>query len=83
MLTLGLLQFSLAAKVQRTEGHLLRGNEVWKILKSPKFLFGTLIPRVSNSEGQVIKPLYTLLMNKTSNQRCLPCSVFNFKLFKT
>jgi hypothetical protein len=54
MLTLGLLQISLAAKAQRTEGHLLRGNEVWKVLKSLKFLFGNLIPTVSNKEGQVI-----------------------------
>jgi hypothetical protein len=28
MLTLGLLQISLAAKAQRTDGHLLRENEV-------------------------------------------------------
>jgi hypothetical protein len=65
MLTLGPLQISLAAKTQRT-GHLVRGNEVWKVLKSLKFLFGTLIPTVSNSEGQVIKPLYTFLINKTT-----------------
>jgi hypothetical protein len=36
MLTLGLLQMSLAAKEQRT-GHLLRGNEVRKVLKSLSF----------------------------------------------
>jgi hypothetical protein len=63
MLTFGLLQISLAAKAQRT-GHLLREHVVWKVLKSLKFLFGTLILTVSNSEGQVIKPLYTFLMNK-------------------
>jgi hypothetical protein len=34
LLMLGLLQMSLAAKTQRTEGHLLRENEVWKVLKS-------------------------------------------------
>jgi hypothetical protein len=33
-LTLGLLQTSLAAMAQRTEGHLLRENEVQKIQKS-------------------------------------------------
>jgi hypothetical protein len=42
----------MAAKAQRT-GHLLRENEVWKVLKSHKFMFGALIPTVSNSEGQV------------------------------
>jgi hypothetical protein len=57
MLTLGLLQISLAAKAQRTEGNLLRENAVWKVLKSVKFLFGTLIPTVSKSEGQVIRLL--------------------------
>jgi hypothetical protein len=67
MLTLGLLQITLIANAQRQEGHLFRENEVWKVLKSLKFLFGTLIPTVSKSEGQVIKPLYTFLMNKTSN----------------
>jgi hypothetical protein len=63
---LGLLQISLAAKVQQTEGHLLCGSEVWKVLKCLKFLFGTLTSTVSNSEGQIIKPLYTFLMDKTS-----------------
>jgi hypothetical protein len=32
-------------------------NEEWKVLKSLPFLFGNLIPTVSKSEGQVIKPL--------------------------
>jgi hypothetical protein len=46
----------MAAKAQRT-GHLLRENELWKVLKSHKFMFGALIPTVSNSEGQVIRLL--------------------------
>jgi hypothetical protein len=66
MLTLGLLKISFAAKAQRTEGHLLRKNEVWKVLKSLKFLSGILTPTVSNSKGQVIKPLYMFVMNKTT-----------------
>jgi hypothetical protein len=56
MLKLGLFQISLAAKAQRI-GHLPSENEIYKVLKSPKFLFGTLIPTVSKREGQVINPL--------------------------
>jgi hypothetical protein len=52
MLTLGLLQISPAEKAQQT-GHLLLENEVQKVLKSLKFLFGTLIPTVSKSKGHV------------------------------
>jgi hypothetical protein len=66
MFSLGLLQITSEAKAQQTEGHLLHGNKVWKVLKSLKFLFGTSIPTVANSEGYIIKPLYTFLMNKIS-----------------
>jgi hypothetical protein len=47
----------LTAKAQRTEGRLLRENEVGILLKSLMFLVGILIPRASKNEGQVIKML--------------------------
>jgi hypothetical protein len=56
MLTSGLLQISLADKAQQTEGHFLSENKVQKVLKSLKVLVGTLIPIVSKSEEQIIKP---------------------------
>jgi hypothetical protein len=42
---------------QRTEGHLLRENEVETALKSLVFLTGTMTPPASESEGQVTNPL--------------------------
>jgi hypothetical protein len=61
MLILGLLQITLAAKAQRTEGYLLRRNEVWKVLKSLKSLFETLIPMIT-----IIK-IYMTLLNAAMN----------------
>lgn len=52
MSTLALLQMSLAAKAQQTEGHLLHGNAVQEVLKSPNFLVGTLMPTFYKIEWQ-------------------------------
>jgi hypothetical protein len=50
-----LSQIYFAAKVQRTDEHLLRENEVGWILKILFFVIATLISVISESEGQVIE----------------------------
>jgi hypothetical protein len=58
LLTRSLLSMLLTANAQRQEGHLLHENEVYKESNEvSKFLFGSLMPTVSKSEGQVTKPL--------------------------
>jgi hypothetical protein len=47
----------LAAKAQRTEGHLLCVNEVGMLLKSLMFLAEIRIPSSFKNEGKVIKVL--------------------------
>jgi hypothetical protein len=70
--TLTVLKFSVWAKAQRREGHLLRGTEVQEVLQSLIFLFGTLIPADSKSEVHVIKPLYTFLIRVIPQNNAVP-----------
>jgi hypothetical protein len=71
MLTLGLLQISLAAKAQRT-GHLLHGNEVWKVLKSLS-LFRTLIPITTTIITIIVEQLMDFPPLVTLQIRAIPC----------
>jgi hypothetical protein len=48
-----LLQIYSAAKEQRTDEHILRGNEVGWILKILLFVIATLISVTSESEGRL------------------------------
>jgi hypothetical protein len=74
MLTLGLLQISLATKAQQIQGHLLDENQLWKVLKSLKltFRFKLLLSFVWNSDTSSFlkrmadKAIVNVSRNKTS-----------------